>query len=75
MTQNDDSERIEKTTQALYASICFPLGERPPLERLRELLGRIAHRFSTYEARFDLDEPKPFSVGINSIQFIRVGGA
>ena len=37
-----------------------------------ELFGKIAHRFSTYEAKFDLAASEPFSVGINSIQFIKV---
>jgi hypothetical protein len=40
-----------------------------------DLFGRIAHRFSTYEARFSLAEEKPFSIGINSIQYIRIGDA
>lgn len=37
-----------------------------------ELFGKIAHRFSTYEAKFDPAAAEPFSVGINSIQFIKV---
>ncbi len=36
-----------------------------------EIFGRIAHRFSTYEARFDIDSPDPAAVGINSIQFVK----
>lgn len=36
-----------------------------------ELFGKIAHRFSTYEAKFDLSAPEPFCIGINSIQFIK----
>lgn len=39
-----------------------------------ELFGKIAHRFSTYEAKFDLAKAEPFSVGINSIQFIKTAG-
>jgi hypothetical protein len=34
----------------------------------------IAHRFSTYEAKLDPSAAEPFSVGINSIQFIKTGG-
>jgi hypothetical protein len=30
---------------------------------------------SEYEARFDLDQEQPFSTGINSIQFIKIGDA
>ncbi len=37
-----------------------------------EIFGKIAHRFSTYEAKFDLDAPDPFCIGINSLQFIKV---
>lgn len=37
-----------------------------------EIFGKIAHRFSTYEARFDLKAPEPFCIGINSLQFIKV---
>ena len=38
-----------------------------------EIFGKIAHRFSTYETRFDLTDPRPFRVGINSIQFVKQG--
>ena len=38
-----------------------------------EIFGKIAHRFSTYETRFDLSDPRPFRVGINSIQFVKQG--
>lgn len=37
-----------------------------------ELFGNVAHRFSTYEKKYDLDEKEPFSLGINSIQFVKV---
>ncbi len=36
-----------------------------------EMFGRIAHRFSTYEARFDPESAEPVAVGINSIQFVK----
>ena len=38
-----------------------------------EIFGKIAHRFSTYEARFDPDDVEPLTVGINSIQLVKVG--
>jgi len=38
-----------------------------------ELFGKIAHRFSTYETRLSLEDEKPYSVGINSIQLIKIG--
>ncbi len=43
------------------------------LNHITEIFGTIAHRFSTYEIKFDLDNPEPFSIGINSIQYIRIG--
>jgi hypothetical protein len=39
-----------------------------------DLFGRVAQRFSTYEARFDWSAEEPFAVGINSIQLIETGG-
>lgn len=39
-----------------------------------DVFGKIAQRFSTYEAKFDWTASEPFSVGINSIQFIKVAG-
>ncbi len=44
------------------------------LNNITEIFGKIAHRFSTYETKFDLHDPKPFNIGINSIQFIKIGG-
>jgi len=38
-----------------------------------EIFGKIAHRFSTYEARFDPDDAEPLTIGINSIQLAKVG--
>ena len=43
------------------------------LNHITEIFGKIAHRFSTYETKFDLDNPEPFSIGINSIQFVKIG--
>jgi len=42
------------------------------LNNITEIFGTIAHRFSTYETKFDLDNSEPFSIGINSIQFIKI---
>ena len=39
---------------------------------ITEVFGKIAHRFSCYESRFDPDDEQPFSIGINSIQFIKI---
>ena len=113
-------KQIDLVTDALYSSICFEVGGKPELDKLRtlfitegklinnnespiilsvdqfievfneqlssgavksfyeaeissrtELFGTIAHRFSTYEAKFDLNATEPFSIGINSIQFIK----
>ena len=43
------------------------------IARKIEIFGNIAHVFSTYEARFDRTAPEPFSIGINTIQLVRVG--
>ena len=43
------------------------------LNHTTEIFSKIAHRFSTYETKFDLADPKPFSIGINSIQFVKIG--
>jgi len=43
------------------------------LKHITEIFGTIAHRFSAYETKFDLANPEPFSIGINSIQFIKIG--
>ena len=43
------------------------------LKNITEIFGTIAHRFSTYETKFELTNPEPFSIGINSIQYIKIG--
>ena len=59
------NERIaDGTIQSFYE------GE---LNHITEIFGTIAHRFSTYETKFDLANPEPFSIGINSIQYIKIG--
>jgi len=47
--------------------------EEKEVRHVTEIFGKIAHRFSTYETRFDLTDPRPFRVGINSIQFVKQG--
>jgi len=44
------------------------------LHQITEILGTIAHRFSTYETKFDLTKNEPFSIGINSIQYVKING-
>lgn len=44
------------------------------IKQITEIFGKIAHRFSTYETKFDLTKADPFAVGINSIQYINVDG-
>ncbi|HTL78929.1 MAG TPA: hypothetical protein VL136_05920 [Candidatus Babeliales bacterium] len=41
--------------------------------RRTEQFGRIAHVWSTYESRYNLDEPDPFMRGINSFQLFNDG--
>ena len=122
LRQYSDNKLIDNLTAKLYKSICFDIGERPPVENLKqlfiisanmirndgdlpetmtvddfivsytirindgaiksfyegeihnitEIFGKIAHRFSTYEVKFELNDHEPFSVGINSIQYIKI---
>ncbi len=44
------------------------------LHEITEIFGKIAHRFSTYETKFDLTKDEPFNIGINSIQYIKIDG-
>jgi hypothetical protein len=37
-----------------------------------EVFGKVAHRFSTYEVKFDWAATEPSNIGINSIQFVKV---
>jgi hypothetical protein len=37
-----------------------------------DIFGKIAQRFSTYKAGFDINGQEPIAVGINSIQFIKI---
>ena len=38
--------------------------------RVTEQFGNIAHAFSTYESRWNADDPEPFVRGINSFQLL-----
>jgi hypothetical protein len=58
----------------LSAGSLRSFSEREVAERT-EIFGKVAHRFSAYEARFDPDDPEPLSIGINSIQLVKVGGS
>jgi len=60
--------------EQLSAGSLRSFSEREVAERT-ELFGKVAHRFSTYEARFDPNDPEPLSIGINSIQLVKVGGS
>lgn len=40
-----------------------------------EIFSNIAHRFSTYQARIQAGDSEAVILGINSIQFIKTGGA
>jgi hypothetical protein len=43
------------------------------IARRTEQFGQIAHVWSTYESRYQEDDPKPFMRGINSIQLFHDG--
>jgi hypothetical protein len=60
---------IERASKAFAAQGFY---ERGVVNRV-EQFGQIAHVFSTYEARHDAKDPKPFLRGINSIQLLNDG--
>ena len=43
------------------------------IHNITEIFGTIAHRFSTYKKILDLTKSESFSIGINSIQYIKIG--
>ena len=44
------------------------------IARRTERFGNVAHAFSTYEARWNEDDPEPFTRGVNSIQLLERDG-
>jgi hypothetical protein len=60
---------IERATKAFATQGFYERGVANRVEQF----GRIAHVFSTYEARHDPKDPKPFLRGINSIQLLNDG--
>ncbi len=80
MIRNDDASPVVMTVDDFIKSYTGKIEDgtiqsfyEGELNHITEIFGTIAHRFSTYETKFDLDNPEPFSIGINSIQYIRVG--
>ncbi|KQC15770.1 MAG: hypothetical protein WCY97_06655 [Methanothrix sp.] len=65
---------VEAIEEQLSAGSLRSFSEREVAERT-DIFGKVAHRFSTYEARFDPDDPEPLTVGINSIQLVKVDGS
>jgi len=63
-------EFIESFKDALSAGALKEFNEKE-VSHKTEIFGRIAQRFSTYEARFDAGAKEPAAVGINSIQFVK----
>ena len=60
---------IERASKAFATQGFYERGVSNRVEQF----GRIAHVFSTYEARHDAKDPKPFLRGINSIQLMNDG--
>ncbi|KUG07366.1 nuclear transport factor 2 family protein [Solirubrum puertoriconensis] len=52
----------------------FTAFEETEVKHTTEVFGKVAHRFSTYEARFTPGSVEPDIVGINSIQFVHADG-
>ena len=80
MINNDDDtpriltveEYIDRFNE-IVASGKFKSFHEIEISHKTDLFGKIAHRFSTYETRLSLDEAEPYSMGINSIQLIKIG--
>jgi len=78
INNNDDpliftiDQFVDAIDYQISAGSLKSFSEREVAEKT-EIFGKIAHRFSTYEARFDPDDPEPLSIGINSIQLVKVG--
>jgi hypothetical protein len=64
----------ETYRQQIAAGAVHSFMEEEIIDRT-ELFGAIAHRFSTYQARFRGEPAEAVIQGINSIQFIKTGGA
>ena len=60
---------VERASQAFAAQGFYERGVANRVEQF----GQIAHVFSTYEARHDPKDAKPFLRGINSIQLLNDG--
>ncbi len=51
----------------------IPSLEDREIHQETHIYGRVAHRFSFYEARFNKSDEQPFAQGVNSIQLIKIG--
>lgn len=79
MVNNDDDFPVIMTVSTFMAFYKEQIAEgrfrsfhETEIKSKTEIYAKIAHRFSTYEARFDINEKEPIAVGINSIQFVKV---
>ncbi len=59
------SERIAKGEIQSFSEV--------ELKHITEIFGKIAHRFSTYKTKYILNNSEYNSIGINSIQYIKIG--
>ena len=80
MINNDGDAPLIRTAEEyiarfneMLASGQFESFHELEMSHKTDLFGKIAHRFSTYETRLSLDDPEPYSIGINSIQLIKIG--
>ncbi len=80
MINNDGKEPLILTAEEyiarfkeILASGRFESFHEVEIAHKTDWFGKIAQRFSTYETRFSLDDPAPYSMGINSIQLIKIG--
>ncbi len=78
MVNNDDTLPVILTVATFIefykeqiAEGKFASFQEKEIKHKTEIYGKIAHRFSTYEARFDINS-QPIAIGINSIQFLKI---
>ena len=69
-----DTESFVERVKDMIASGKLKSFNEREIYSVTEMFGKIAHRFSTYESRFDPQQTEPFSVGINSIQMVKIKG-
>jgi hypothetical protein len=69
-----DVETFIARVEERIAADALPCFRESELAREAEVLGNVAHAFSTFESDFGSDDPASRVRGVNSIQLFRSGG-